>query len=335
MVRCYNLVEKYLGRYIMTREQYLKNLKAPGGRVDVILDTDAFNEIDDQFAIAYLLASGEKLNTVGVCAAPFYNSLSSSPEDGMNKSFDEIHKLLELVGREELKERTFRGSTSYLPDESTPVESDAADFIVETARKYSPEAPLYVVAIGAITNVASAILKDPKAMENTVVVWLGGHCMGCDWREEASEFNMAQDIAGARVLFGSATPLVMLPCEGVVSAFTLSGAECEHWLRSTNPVGDYLCANTISAAEKYAAGTPWTRVIWDVTAVAWLLGTPERNSFMATREIRAMLPEYDKSYSYPENGKTITYVTKIHRDRLMTDLIEKIRGYNEGSADSQ
>jgi hypothetical protein len=108
----------------MTREQYLKNLKAPNGTVDVILDTDAFNEIDDQFAIAYLLASGEKLNTVGICAAPFYNSLSTSPEDGMNKSFNEIHKLLEFMGREELKERTFRGSTVYLPDESTPVPED-------------------------------------------------------------------------------------------------------------------------------------------------------------------------------------------------------------------
>ena len=30
---------------------------------DVVLDTDAFNEIDDQFAIAYLLKNKEYLNT--------------------------------------------------------------------------------------------------------------------------------------------------------------------------------------------------------------------------------------------------------------------------------
>lgn len=31
---------------------------------NVVIDTDAFNEIDDQFAISYLLANGDKLNTV-------------------------------------------------------------------------------------------------------------------------------------------------------------------------------------------------------------------------------------------------------------------------------
>ena len=68
----------------MTKEQYLKNLNVPSGRVDVILDTDAYNEIDDQFAISYLLLSEEKLNTVGLCAAPFFNSLSAGAKDGLD-----------------------------------------------------------------------------------------------------------------------------------------------------------------------------------------------------------------------------------------------------------
>ena len=36
----------------MTNEQRIRNLSVPTGKVDVVLDTDAFNEIDDQFAIA-------------------------------------------------------------------------------------------------------------------------------------------------------------------------------------------------------------------------------------------------------------------------------------------
>ena len=36
----------------MTKEQYLKNLSVPSGKIDVVLDTDAFNEVDDQFAIS-------------------------------------------------------------------------------------------------------------------------------------------------------------------------------------------------------------------------------------------------------------------------------------------
>ena len=312
----------------MTKEQYLKNLEVPSGKVDVILDTDTYNEIDDQFALSYLLLSEDKLNTVGICAAPFFNSLSSGPRDGMEKSYDEILKLLSFLGRDDIKEKTYKGSVEYLPDENTPVDSDAARFIVESAKKYTPEDPLYVVAIGAITNVASAILLDSAAMENTVVVWLGGHATHCNWAGgEATEFNMKQDIAGARVLFNSNTPVVMLPCGGVVSAFTLSGAECKYWLEDVNPLADYLAKNTSSAAEKYASGKPWTRVIWDVTAVAWLLN--ENGRFMKDNIIKAMLPEYDKSYSYPEGAKEICYVNYIKRDVLMNDLVTKLRNFGK------
>ena len=67
----------------MTNEQYLKNLEAPKGKVDVILDTDAYNEVDDQYAIALLLHSLDKINLVGITAAPFYNKNSAGPKDGM------------------------------------------------------------------------------------------------------------------------------------------------------------------------------------------------------------------------------------------------------------
>lgn len=39
----------------MTKEQFIKNLSVPEKKVDVVIDTDAFNEIDDQFAISYLI----------------------------------------------------------------------------------------------------------------------------------------------------------------------------------------------------------------------------------------------------------------------------------------
>ena len=148
----------------MTHEQYLHNLSVPEKKVDVILDTDAYNEIDDQFAIAYLLCSGDRANTRAICAAPFLNSRSKSPCDGMNKSYDEIVKLLDLL---HMDVPVYRGSENYLPNETTPVPSDAATFMANMANEYSPENPLYIVAIGAITNVASAILLNPKAMKES------------------------------------------------------------------------------------------------------------------------------------------------------------------------
>ncbi len=178
----------------------MKNLSVPQGKIDVVLDTDAYNEIDDQFAISYMLKYHEKFNIKGICAAPFYNANSSSPEDGMEKSYDEILKLLDLSENEHLKQKVYKGSKEYLNDEKTPVESPAADFMAESANGYSPENPLYIVVIGAITNVASAILKNPKMTENCIIVWLGGH--GVHVPHGASEFNMKQDIAAARIVFG-------------------------------------------------------------------------------------------------------------------------------------
>ena len=149
----------------MTTEQYFKNLEVPDHPIDVVLDTDAYNEIDDQFAIAYLLKNQDKLRIKGFCAAPFFNSNSSSPKDGMERSYLEIAKLLDFAGEGELKQKVYRGSESYLPNEKTPVESEAADFLASLSRQYSPENPLYIVAIGAITNVASAFLKYPEMKE--------------------------------------------------------------------------------------------------------------------------------------------------------------------------
>ena len=148
----------------MTVERRLINLSNPKGKVDVILDTDAFNEIDDQFAIGYMLKKPERLNVVGICAAPFTNEKSEGPADGMEKSYDEILKLLSLMGMEDMKDKVYKGSERYMPDESTPVESEAADFMARMADNYSPENPLYIVAIGAITNVSSAILKNPNML---------------------------------------------------------------------------------------------------------------------------------------------------------------------------
>ncbi|MBQ3084287.1 MAG: nucleoside hydrolase [Clostridia bacterium] len=305
----------------MDYTQYMKNLTSPTGKVDVILDTDAFNEIDDQFAICYLLRSRDRLNLKGLCAAPFLNENSTSPADGMEKSYNEIFKLLDLSGDEDVKSMVYRGSTDYLPDEQTPVESEAADFMAKLANDYSPENPLYIVAIGAITNVASAYLKNPAAMkENTVIVWLGGHADHIHY--PAKEFNMRQDIAAARVLLASGVPFVMLPCAGVVDCFTTSRYELEHWLKGKNSLCDYLLENTIRAAEKRNAGRPWTRVIWDVTAVAWLLNDDKRFMFDELRH--AIIPEYDMHYAHCGSNHFFKYVYKIHRDNLFEDLFKKL-----------
>ena len=301
---------------MITQEQRMKNLEVPQGKIDVVLDTDACNEIDDQFAISYLLRSPEKCNTLALYAAPYFNKRSTSPENGMEKSYLELFRLQELL---KTSCPVYRGSTHYLADEKTPVISDAARDLAAKARLYSPAHPLYVVAIGAITNVASAILLEPLVAENTVVVWLGGHA---HHYHNTAEFNMMQDVAAARVVFQSGVPLVQLPCLGVVSEFRISKPELSHWLIGKNPLADYLAGTTIEHADAYAAGKPWTRVIWDVTAVAWLFN--EGDAFMLSRVLPAKIPTYENQYEDEPSGLPIRYVYFIKRDALMQNLFEKI-----------
>ena len=298
-------------------EALIRRLQKPAGPVDVVLDTDTYNEIDDQFALSYMIRNGEKLRVQAIYAAPFFNEKSVSPKDGMEKSFDEILTLLALLGREDLNPRVFKGSETYLHDEETPVSSPAACDLAERAMQYTPENPLYVVAIGAITNVASAILMNPAIRERIVVVWLGGNAH--HWTDNR-EFNLAQDVAAARILFGCGVPLVQLPCMGVVSSFTVSEPELRQYLLGKNALCDHLAQYAIEEGRRTASSDTWTRIIWDVTAVAWLLD----GDFTVDTLVHSPIPQYDHMWTPSATRHFIRYVYVVHRDRLLADLIHKL-----------
>ena len=296
---------------MLTTAQRLQMLEVPTHPVDMVLDTDAYNEIDDQFAIAYAIAA-EKLNLKALYAAPFDNPLSTGPADGMEKSYQEILKLLGLMGREM---PVFRGSDAFMADEKTPVDSPAVHDLVQRAMQYTWENPLYVVAIGAITNIASALLVKPEIADRIVVVWLGGHTL--EWPHN-NEFNLRQDVAAARVVYASGAPLVLLPCLGVVHAFATTEPELNHWLRGKSALCDYLVDHTVEAANEYAKGKVWSRPIWDVTAIGWLLNEGDR--FMLDKVVHTPIPEYDNHYSEDVRRPLCRMVYYIKRDALMGDL---------------
>jgi inosine-uridine nucleoside N-ribohydrolase len=301
----------------MTDTERIEKLNPPSYIADAVLDTDAYNEIDDQYAIAYMLKSPDRVNLKAIYAAPFSNPKSGyNAGKGMELSYNEIEKILAIT---EDKLPVFRGSESFLKDEKTPVISDAASDLAKRAMKYSKEKPLYVVAIGAITNIASAILINPEITERIVVIWLGGHARHF---ADTKEFNMFQDIASARVVMGSGAPFVQLPCMGVVSEFRLSHGEIEKWLLGKTALSDYLGMTAVNEAESYASGRPWTRIIWDVCAVAWLFNGEGR--FMRSRNERILLPSYEGYYESEPLPYTMKYIYSINRDELMYDLIKKI-----------
>lgn len=303
--------------YRMGAQELLKRLEKPKGRVDVVIDTDTYNEIDDQFALAYLIRSEEKLDLKAIYAAPFHNLHSQGPADGMEKSYQEILKVLRLMGEEKYVEVTCKGSDAYLPDESTPVNSPAARDLVRRALLQEEGKPLYVVSIGAITNIASAILLEPAIIRKIVVVWLGGNA---PFWPDNREFNIYQDVAAARVVFGSGVPVVQLPCQGVVSSFSTTGPELTHWLKGKNALCDYLVENTVREAAFNGQEGCWSRVIWDVTAVAWLL----EDRFMRDCIQPIPIPEYDDKWGFDMTRHFYKYVYWINRDALFGDLFQKL-----------
>ena len=303
----------------LTRQKLL-DAKKSAGILDMVLDTDTFNEVDDQYALSYLLHAPERLNPVAFYAAPFANEKAETPAIGMQKSYDEILHILSLNDRSDLATIVFRGSEAYLPDEATPVLSDAAQDLVVRSRGYSADHPLFVVAIGACTNIASALLLDPTLIERTVIIWLGGNSN--DWHDYR-EFNLRQDVAAARILMGCGGAVVQIPAYGVASALTTPIQEVTYWLDKKGPLCEYLLNITLrQMAEKLESGVG-SRKIWDISTVAYLL---DRDGTIAyEKDIPAPVPEYDHSFSPGDAaGPMIRQVYYFDRDRVFRDLYHRL-----------
>lgn len=229
----------------------------------IILDTDTYNEVDDQFALSYTLLS-DKVKLLSVNAAPYLNDRSTSPLDGMEKSYNEILRLLDFTGK---NVPVYKGSPRFMTEADlkalgSDLDTPAARNIINTVTDSSD--PVTVVAIGAITNVAAAILIKPEICNNMRVVWLGGHSFG--WRD-TGEFNMIQDPYAASVIFDSSVPFLQIPCMGVASYLATTVAELKHQIGGKNELCDYLVDTVASYQQGRSDARAWSKIIWDISAV--------------------------------------------------------------------
>ena len=288
-------------------------LQSPKARpVRMVLDTDTFNEIDDQFAVVYALISPE-LDVQAVYAAPFHNSRSSGPGDGMEKSYEEILRVLDKLDRSP-DGFAFRGSTHYLTDPKQPERSPAALDLIERAKKSSPDDPLYVAAVGAITNVSNAILIDPSIIRNIVVVWLGGN--GHHWPDQ-HEFNYYQDLNASRTVFDCGVAFVQLPCTPVVTHFTTTVPEMERYVAGRGAIGDYLLKIFKDYHQDHFA---WSKVLWDMTAVAWLVN----DRWLPSDLVHSPIVTDNYTYSFDNRRHLIRAVYFVNRDPIFRDFFTKL-----------
>lgn len=280
--------------------------------IDIILDTDTYNEIDDQFALAYAMLS-KKVNLLSVNAAPFKNKRSESAADGMEKSYNEIFNIMKLTDAEMAAQvPVYRGSTRFMTSKTDIVESEACDNIINTVMSHT--GPVIIVAVGAISNVASAIAKEPEIAKRSAVIWLGGHALE---RPDTKEFNLRQDIPGAQVLFDSEIPFLQIPCDGVCSSFITTPAELDYYLKSKNDLCDYLCSIT---GDYINWGYGRSKVVWDVTAI----GCITLPSAMEIVQIPRPYVTSDCRYAIDSARHHYLYVRKIRRDPLYADLFKTL-----------
>lgn len=294
-------------------EVLVSRLRHPDGKIHMVLDTDTYNEVDDQFALAYALRSPEKMVVDAVYAAPFHNTRSTGPADGMEKSYEEILRILDFM-KIPHDNFVYKGSRGYLKDAQTPQDSDAAMDLVRRAKSMKDNELLYIVAIGAITNVASAILLDPEIINKTVVVWLGGNALNCD---DNHEFNLMQDIHASRLIFDCGVPLIQIPCHGVTTHLHTTIPELEYYLSGKSELGTYLTDIVRSYAhDPYG----WSKVIWDIATIAWLIN-PE---WIPTRLVNSPVLTDQLTWSFDSRRHFIRSATFINRDPVFADLFRKL-----------
>lgn len=295
------------------QEQLVQRLTPPHRKVRIVLDTDTYNEIDDQFAVIYAMKSPERLQVEACYAAPFHNELSTGPKDGMEKSFRELHNIASLLP-EMAGVPIYRGSESYLAGPDSPVESEAARNLVERAMASPDDDPLYVVAIGAITNVASAILMEPEIIRKIVLIWLGGHAL--HW-PHTKEFNLAQDVHASRIVLDSGVPLVLVPCMGVASHLQTTLSEIEDYVSDKGEIGRYLYETYKRCSDNHFA---YSRVIWDISVIAYLIN----EGWFTHSLVHSPHLSHDVRWSFDTARHFIRCVTYVERDRVFKDLFQKL-----------
>lgn len=197
-----------------------------GKKPRVIIDTDAANEVDDQYALTLALGRPDRVQIEGIVAAHFGEK--GGPK-GIQKSFDEIHRVLEKAGMAG-KFPVLRGVD---PLQDTAQSSDGIDFIIERAKGATVEDPIWLILLGPATNGVAALQKAPEIADKVILFWHGRSA----WPKECKNFNAKNDPRATRMLFEAKCRLVLfdtgthlrMPMEEVQRRFAPLG-----------PLGAYL-----------------------------------------------------------------------------------------------
>ena len=243
----------------------------------VIVHTDFLNEADDPFAVLHALLT-PSLSVERLIAGHFDAYPQDFPKGTTAQaSYDELLRFLAVTGHESYQSRTTCGAGYALPSEMEPVPSDGARAIIDEAMRDDPR-PLFILLQGAVTDLASAILMEPRICGRMTAVWVGGG----DYPEGGDEFNLWNDINGANVLFQSEMPLWQIP-KSTYKQLAVTLAELQYKVRPCGAAGRYLFDHIDAYNRKMGCEAIWphgeTWGLGDNAAISVLLEEEEKISY--------------------------------------------------------
>ena len=286
----------------------------PAARVRLIVDTDAKNEADDQFAIMHHLLT-PMFDVRGIIATHFEQKAGYNGQS-MEASYREIEKLLRLAEIDDVP--FFRGCASPLKSIQDAPDSEGTQFIIREARQ---PGKLYVAVQGAMTNVAAAINAAPDIAENLVVLWNGGG----PYPEGRPEFNVMQDPDAVRAVLASPVE-VWQTDQSVYCTLEVTLAEIKSRVCPCGQIGRYLYEQL--EAENHVEYNPgfllrtgenWT--LGDNTTAAVLLMNRWRGNWHMEH---APIIREDLTYQADPDGKLIRVYDSIDVRMTLGDLFAKL-----------
>ena len=283
----------------------------------MIIDTDAKNEADDQFAIVHALLS-PTLDVRGLIPAHFGTRRSQRSMPESREEVELLLRLMDLTGKVTVAD----GATIGLVDEQTPQDSPGARLILAESLQAADDDPLFVAFLGPLTDMASAILLDPGIVSrNVVVIWIGGPGYGGLTSYPGIEFNLSNDIAAANVVFGSGIEIWQVP-SSVYTMVSVGYAELDEKIGQAGPLGEYLIGQLHEWNDTYHPEPIESRSLGDSPAISLML-FPRGGTFRTIPAAR-----FDAEGHYvPGSGHPIRVCESVDVRFLLEDMFAKIRGF--------
>lgn len=296
---------------------------AAAPKVPAILSTDIGNEIDDQWAVVYMLVNHDVFDVLGIISAHAPSLPAPAAHSTYKVLVDTVENHLNMIDHPPL----FEGSSLPLNDTATPRANAGVSFLVTESRRFSSSDRLTVLTIGAATDVASAILLDPTITQRIRVVTMAFN----NWPEGGNEYNVANDVKAWQVILNSDVPVVIGSGSVCRAHLALGLEQARNLVGSHGPVGAWLWSEFetwyyrfVKPLRKDDFSKPW--IIWDTIVLAYVEGLTEQVTYA-----RPSMSD-EMKFGPGRKGETITWITSVDSARMWDDFLQKLDAYQRTHA---